>query len=301
MASRDDDPAASLPQPFDRRALRRNRERHAAGFAAHAFLLREVAERLAERLGEINRAFPTALALDARGGVLAQALSGKGGIEMLVQAELSPKLAAGLARPALALDEEALPFGPGSLDLVVSCLGLHWVNDLPGTLAQIRWSLKPDGLFLAAFPGGDTLHELRGALLRAELEVTGGASPRVSPFVDLRDAAALLQRAGMALPVADVDRLKVTYAEPLQLLADLRAMGETSALISRGRPLSRAVLGRASEIYLQEYGDRQGRIAASFDILFLAGWKPHESQQTPSPRGSGKIDLASVLGRSKRT
>lgn len=286
---------------FDRNLLRLRRARAAARVDGVTFLRDEVAHRLAERLGDFRRTFPVVLDLGCGDGALGRLLPRHLGVERLLSADLGTIPHAAPPGLRLVADEEMLPFAAESLDAVVSAMALHWVNDLPGTLAQIRWSLKPDGLFLAAFPGGDTLHELRGALLRAELELTGGASPRVSPFVDLRDAAALLQRAGMALPVADVDRLTVTYAEPLQLLADLRAMGETSALISRGRPLSRAVLGRASEIYLQEYGDRQGRIAASFDILFLAGWKPHESQQTPSPRGSGKVDLASVLGRSKRT
>lgn len=298
MASRDDDPAASLPQPFDRRALRRNRERHAAGFAAHAFLLREVAERLAERLGEINRAFPTALALDARGGVLAQALSGKGGIEMLVQAELSPKLAAGLARPALALDEEALPFGPGSLDLVVSCLGLHWVNDLPGALAQIRYGLKPDGLFLAALFGGETLAELRQAWLDAESRTRGGVSPRVAPFVEIRDAGALLQRAGFALPVADADRIAVDWPDALALIRELRGMGEASALAERPRHLTApATLAAALEAYPRR---ADGRVEASFEIVYLAGWAPDDNQQKPLRPGSAAARLADALDTSER-
>jgi len=286
-------PDDSLPQPFDRRALRRNRERQAASFPAHAFLFREVAERLAERLGDINRRFPTALALDARGGCLAQALAGKGGIETLIQAELSPPLLAGLQGPRLAMDEEILPFGAGSLDLAVSCLGLHWVNDLPGALAQIRWALKPDGLFLAALFGGETLAELRRAWLAAESETRGGASPRVAPFVEVRDAGALLQRAGFALPVADADRIAVDWPDALALLRDLRGMGEASALAARPRHLTAPGTLAAA---LQAYPSRDdGRIEATFEIVYLAGWAPADNQQKPLRPGSAAQRLADAL------
>lgn len=293
MASRDDNPASSLPQPFDRRALRRNRERHGPHFARHAFLFHEVALRLVERLGEINRRFPTALALDARGGILAEALAGRNGIETLIQAELSPALAAGLARPALALDEEALPFGAGSLDLVVSCLGMHWVNDLPGALAQIRYALKPDGLFLAALFGGGTLSELRQAWLAAESRTRGGASPRVAPFVEVRDAGGLLQRAGFALPVADADRIPVDWSDSLALLQDLRGMGEASALADRPRHLTApGTLAAALEAYPRR---EDGRVEASFEIVYLAGWAPAANQQKPLRPGSAAQRLADAL------
>lgn len=294
-------PAEATLQVFDRGLLRLRRARAAGRADGVTFLRDEVADRLAERLDDVRRTFPVVLDLGCGDGALGRRLPRHLGVETLISADLGSLPAAMPAGLCLVADEEMLPFAAECLDAVVSAMALHWVNDLPGTLAQIRWSLKPDGLFLAAFPGGDTLHELRDALLRAELEVTGGASPRVSPFVDLRDAAALLQRAGLALPVADVDRLTVTYREPLQLLAELHAMGESSALLARGRPLRRAVLGRAMEIYRTDHGDAQGRVPATFDILFLAGWKPHGSQQAPSPRGSGQVSLASVLGPPKRS
>jgi SAM-dependent methyltransferase len=293
--------AASPARVFDRRLLRLRHERAAARHEPVAFLRDEIAARLVERLEDIRRILPTVLDLGCGDGTLGRRLPGHLGIERLISADLARSAVAGAAGTRLVADEELLPFAAESLDAVVSGMALHWVNDLPGTLAQIRWCLKPDGLLLAAFPGGDTLHELRGALLRAELEVRGGASPRVPPFVDLRDAAALLQRAGLALPVADVDRLTVVYREPLKLVQELRAMGEAAALVARGGALSAAVLARAMELYRREHGDAQGRVPATFDILFLAGWKPHASQQQPLPRGSGTVSLTSVLGRSKES
>ncbi len=180
---------------------------------------------------------------------------------------------------------------------MLSCFALHWVDDLPGTLAQIRHALKPDGLFLAAVPGGSTLHELREALMRAELEQSGGAGPRVAPFTDVRDAGGLLQRAGFAMPIVDVETITVTYDHPLKLLRDLRAMGETSVLSDRPRvPLTRTTLMRALEIYPEMFGDERGRVPATFQILMLSGWKPHPDQPQPARRGSGRINLAEALG-----
>ena len=292
-------PGGSLPQPFDRRAARRHRERHRAGFAQHGFLFREVAERLAGRLDDLNRRFPTALVLGARDGFLGEALRGRGGIERLIQAELSPLLATHLPRPALAADEEALPFGPASLDLVVSCLGLHGVNDLPGALAQIRYALKPDGLFLAALFGGETLGELRQAWLAAEAATRGGASPRVAPFVDIRDAGALLQRAGFALPVADADRIAVDWADPLALLRELAGMGEANALSDRVRHLTApGTLAALVEAYPRR---ADGRIEASFEIVYLAGWAPAAGQQQPLRPGSAAARLADALETTERS
>jgi hypothetical protein len=180
---------------------------------------------------------------------------------------------------------------------VISCFSLHWVNDLPGTLAQVRYALKPDGLFLAMMPGGTTLFELRESLLRAELEVAGGAGPRISPFVDVRDAGMLLQRAGFALPVVDVDTVTVTYDHPLKLMAELRGMGEANALVQRGRgPIGRATLWRACEIYRELFGDGAQRIPATFQLLTLSGWAPDPSQPQPIRRGSGQVNLAEALG-----
>ena len=190
-----------------------------------------------------------------------------------------------------------MPFGDGTLDLVVSALALQFVNDLPGTLVQIRRALKPDGLFLAALLGGETLTELRQAFAAAESEVEGGASPRVAPFADLRELGALLQRAGFALPVTDVDRLTVRYDSVFGLMHDLRRMGATNALFARRRtPLRRATLMRMAEIYAQRFADADGRVRATFEIVWLSGWAPHPSQQQPLKPGSAKARLADALG-----
>jgi SAM-dependent methyltransferase len=194
-------------------------------------------------------------------------------------------------------DPEALPFAAGSLDLVVSAFALQTVDDLPGALIQIRRALKPDGLLLAALLGGDTLTELRESFAVAESEVTGGVSPRVAPFADLRDMGALMQRAGFALPVTDVDRVVVRYSSPLALMADLRRMGATNPLVERRRvPLRRSVLARVLEVYAERFGDPDGKVRASFDIVWLSGWAPHESQQQPLRPGSAKARLADALG-----
>jgi NADH dehydrogenase [ubiquinone] 1 alpha subcomplex assembly factor 5 len=287
-----------MPSPnqlFDRLLVRRRRERAAASLAGADFLVTEVVARLAERVQDVRRHFPLGLALGAHGGRLAAALAGCS-IGSLVQADHSRAMLAGCTGPVVVADEEALPFGMDRFDLVVSAQVLHWVNDLPGTLAQLRYCLKPDGLLLLALPGGETLTELRASLLDAELEVEGGAGPRVSPFLELRDAAALLQRASFALPVADIDRLTVSYPDPLALLRDLRAMGETNALVQRRHGLRRATLARALELYAERHADAAGRVGATFDIVFLTAWKPHESQPKPLARGSGRVDLAAALG-----
>jgi SAM-dependent methyltransferase len=189
----------------------------------------------------------------------------------------------------------------GQIDLAMSVMALHWANDLPGTLVQVRRTLKPDGLLLAAFLGGETLFELRECLAAAEVEISGGISPRVSPFVDLRDAGGLLQRAGFALPVADQDRIAVTYESPVALMHDLRAMGETNALTQRRRSFTpRTVFARANEIYTEKYGD-DGRIRATFDVVYLTGWAPHESQQKPMRPGSATTRLAEALDTEEQT
>jgi SAM-dependent methyltransferase len=284
---------------FDRRLVRRHRDRAAGHFAQHDFLVREVAERLAERLNDVTRAFPRALDLGCHSGVLAAALGDRGAIETLIQSDLSgamARLAAANGRPSLVADEELLPFAPGSFDLVMSVLSLHWVNDLPGTLIQIGRCLKPDGLFLAALLGGETLGQLRAALLQAELEVEGGASPRVSPFLDLRDAGALLQRAGFALPVADRDVITVDYPDALALMADLRAMGEANALEDRRRtPSRRTTLLRAAALYQELYARNDGRLPATFDVIYLTAWAPHASQPKPLRPGSAAHRLAEAL------
>lgn len=261
------------------------------------FLFDEVAARLVERLEDVRRSFPLALELGCHTGQLAAALGRYSGMERLVQSDLSPEMVRRAGGARLVADEEALPFGPDVFDLVLSCCSLHWVNDLPGTLVQIRHALKPDGLFLAALPGGNTLFELREVLLQAEAERTGGAAARLSPFLDVRDAGMLLQRAGFALPVVDVEPITVTYEHPLKLIRELRAMGEANALAERGQqPLGRATVARAAELYAARFGDGRGRIPATFQIIVLTAWKPHESQPQPKRRGSGQVNLARAMG-----
>lgn len=287
--------------PFDRRAVRRHRGRAAAGVAAHDFLHAEVGERLADRLADIARRFPVALDLGCHGGALGRSLAGRGGVETLVRADPAFAMARRAGRPALVADEEFLPFRGGAFDLVLSLLALHWVNDLPGALIQIRRALKPDGLFLGAMLGGDTLIELRHALIEAEIEIEGGAGPRVSPFAELADVAGLLQRAGFALPVADADRITVTYPDPFALMRELRGMGEANALAARRRrPTRRATLMRAAEIYQARHADEAGRIPATFQVLYLTGWCPAESQPRPLRPGSAETRLADALGAAER-
>ncbi|HET7680243.1 MAG TPA: methyltransferase domain-containing protein [Xanthobacteraceae bacterium] len=291
------------PVIFDRRLLRARRRR-AAALGPADFLLARVADDLAERLSGVLRRFDLAADLGTPGEHLRQALaaSGKVGKVIAVDALADFSLSrlggrVGEAAPLVAADEEALPFREGSLDLVVSALALHFVNDLPGTLIQIRRALKPDGLFLAALPGGETLTELRQAFAEAETEMEGGVSPRVAPFPDLRDIGALLQRAGFALPVADTERLTVRYATVFALMHDLRRMGAANALIERRRvPLRRATLMRMVEIYARRFADPDGRLRATFEIVWLSGWAPDPSQQKPLQPGSAKMRLADALG-----
>jgi len=268
----------SDPIIFDRAQVRRQRDRAAAHLAEHDFLLRESADRLVDRLEDVTRGFPLVLDLGCHGGELSEKLRGRFGIETLVSCDLSPRMAA-KARAggalAAAADEETLPFAEGRFDLVISNLSLHWVNDLPGALLQIRRLLKPDGLFLAAMLGGETLKELRQAMMEAELAEEGGVSPRVSPFVDVKDAGALLQRAGFSLPVADVDPVDVTYGNPMTLLADLRGMGETNAVAVRRKTMTRrGTLLRALSLYQERFAGPDGRMPASFQILTVTGWTP---------------------------
>ena len=283
-------------QIFERAAVRRHRDRAAADLGAHDFLFREVAERLGDRLDDITRKFPLTLDLGCHSGQLARSVANRGGIEILIQSDLSEAMAAGAYGLRLVADEEFLPFADARLDLVMSCLSLHWVNDLPGALLQIRRALKPDGLLLAAILGGESLIELREAILAAELDEEGGASPRLSPFADIRDAGALLQRADFALPVVDSDKLTVTYDNPLKLMADLRGMGESNAVVDRRRSFSRrSTLMRAATIYRERFGDAGGRVPATFEVLYLTAWAPHHSQPKPAKRASGTIDLANIV------
>ena len=260
-------------QVFDRGVVRRHRDRAAPKFADHDVLVDEIADRFAERLGDSGRKFPTALDLGCHTGGLGRALQRRFGIEVLVQADLSPAMVGSAAGLRVAADEEALPFAGNRFDLVISAMSMHWVNDLPGALIQINRCLKPDGLFLAAMPGGSTLTELRRSFLHAEAEIEGGSSPRVSPFVDVRDAGALLQRAGFARPVAEIDTLCVTYADARGLMRELRGMGEANALIDRRKSvLRRATLEAAADYYRDTFAAADGRIVATFQMLYLTGW-----------------------------
>ncbi len=291
----------SPAQLFDPRLVRAHRERAAVTLPRHDFLFREVAERLADRLLDVTRRFPVALDLGCHTGLLAATVGARGGVETWLQCDPSPAMAARAGGLSVAAEPDALPFAEGRLDLVASCLSLHWVNDLPGALLQARRALKPDGLFLAALPGGGTLGELRAALTEAELEVSGGASPRISPFVDLRDAGALLQRAGFALPVVDGDAITVRYENAFRLMQDLRGMGESNALAAMARGgTRRSVLTLAAEIYQARHGGPDGRIPASFRIVYLTGWAPDPSQQQPVRRGSATARLADALDSEER-
>ena len=280
---------------FDRRAWRAHRER-AARQGAVDFLHQEVGERLLDRLELVSRDFPLALDLGARGGGLAHALATRPGATHVIIAEPASGFLATVAGPRVAADPELVPFRDASFDLIASVLALHWVADLPGALVQLRRALKPDGLLLAAMFGGQTLIELRTVLFEAELAEEGGVSPRVSPAIELGDAAALLQRAGFALPVADSETITVDYPDMLALMRDLRGMGETNALAARRRGgLRRSTLARAAALYAERFGDADGRIPATFEILFLCGWAPHASQPKPLPRGSAMHRLADAL------
>jgi len=280
------------PLIFDRALLRARRAR-AQKLDPATFLIDRVADDLAARLGAVLRKFDVAADLGTPTDAVRQRLIGHVGRVVAID-PLAERLAG--ERGAVAADEEALPFRDRTLDLVVSALALQFVNDLPGTLIQIRRALRPDGLFMAAMIGGDSLTELRAAFAEAEAEMEGGASPRVAPFADLRDLGALLQRAGFALPVTDVDRVVVRYASPLDLMHDLRRMGAGNALIERRRvPLRRATLRRLLEIYAEKFSDPDGRIRATFEIVWLLGWAPHESQQKPLKPGSARTRLADAL------
>jgi len=279
---------------FDRVLLRRRRRR-AAALGPVTFLLGRVADDLAERLATVLRRFDLAVDLGTPGDAVRSALMRLDSVGRIIAADVMPDAARG--EIFVATDEEALPFGDATLDLVVSALALQFVNDLPGVLAQIRRALKPDGLFLAALIGGETLTELRQSFAEAESDIEGGASPRVAPFADLRDLGALLQRAGFALPVTDVDRVTVRYDSVFGLMHDLRRMGATNALLARRRtPLKRATLQRMAEIYAQRFADDDGRVRATFEIIWLSGWAPHPDQQQPLRPGSAKARLADALG-----
>ncbi len=279
----------AMQTPFDRHAVRLHRDRAAATTDDVADILRDAADRLLDRLDDTTRTFTRALDVGGR-GIITPLLRDRG-IETFAT-DLSPAMAARSGALAVAADEEFLPFAPGRFDLIVANLSLHWVNDLPGALIQLRMALEPDGMFLASLPALGTLAELRTALTEAELALTGGASPRVSPFPDLRDCASLLQRAGFALPVADAEDITLAYANPLALLRDLRAAGETNAVALRSRrPPPRALLPMA----LGELPAHEGRHPITLRLAMLTGWSPAPSQPQPARRGSATVNLNDVF------
>lgn len=286
---------------FDQPLVEARRKRALRNADPKALFLLEIAgQDLAERLSVVERHFERAVELHGYTGVTADHLARTGKVDRVERVEIDQ--AFGNGENALSVASlETVPLEPQSVNLIVSPLSLHLTNDTPGVFIQVRRALKPDGLFLAAIPGNDTLKELREVLLATESELTGGASPRVIPFADVRDIGALLQRAGFALPVADSENYTVRYASLFSLLKDLRAMGMTNPLATRSRkPLTRRFFLRAAEIYAERFSDTDGRIRATFSIIYLSGWAPHESQQKPLAPGSAKRRLSDALGVPER-
>ena len=281
-------PSAGPPVIFDARRRAARLARSQATIGAADFLHRRAADNAVHSLEAILRDFDGAVDLSAHPSIFAEALSDSVAAPRVGTVRQAGDPAAPGATP--------LPLEEGAADLVVSLMTLHWANDLPGALSQIRRALRPDGLFLGTLLGAGTLKELRGVLTEAELVERGGAQARVSPFADGFDGAALLQRAGFALPVSDVDRVTVRYPDLFALIRDLRAMGETNVLAGPTRPLTRSIVARAAALYAERHAEPDGRIPATFEIVHLAGWAPHDSQQKPLPRGSAKMRLADALG-----
>ncbi|MEF3365572.1 methyltransferase domain-containing protein [Methylocystis sp. 9N] len=281
---------AAPPRIFDRALLRRRLSR-AIERGGPDFLLRRAADDLLDRLLTVKREFPRSLDLGSPTSHFSRAV---------IESGRTPPWRASRYGGDVIADEEAPPFAPAAFDLIVSGMALQWANDLPGVLVQVRRMLAPDGLFLACLAGGASLVELRAVFAQAEEEITGGASPRVSPFADVRDMGALLQRAGFALPVADVDSFTLRYDSLFELIADLRAMGAANVLTMRARkPLRRDMLTRAAQIYAARHADPDGRVRASFEIVWVSGWAPHESQQKPAKPGSGAMRLEDAMKQLK--
>lgn len=296
----------SPPNLFDRARVGWNRDRASVDYRDYAFLKGRESTQLLERLEDSPRRFARALDLWAHDGQAAEALRRSGNVDHVTALEPSPLMVARLRAnqfEAAVSEHETLPFEPETFDLVASVLSLHWINDLPGLLNQVRTVLKPDGLFLACLFGGGTLNELRTALIEAESEILGGISPRLSPLPSLQDMAGLLQRARFALPVADIERVTVRYEHPMKLLQDLKGMGEQAAFAPRGgqvrRPLSRRILARMCEIYFERFSESDGRVRASFDVIWLSGWAPAANQPKPLKPGSGKFSLADAVKQSQ--
>ncbi|MDH5187685.1 MAG: methyltransferase domain-containing protein [Rhodospirillaceae bacterium] len=291
-------------QVFDRTTVMRHRDRAAKQLAAHDFLFMEAADRLCDRLDDVKRKFETALDLGCHGGEVAKNLGTRGGIKDLTQTDISPAMAAlaeKTGHKAMVVDEENLPFADETFDLVLSNLSLHWVNDLPGALIQIRKALKPDGLMLASVFAERTLWELRESMMAAEIEIEGGISPRVSPFATVQDLGSLLGRAGFALPVLDTDTITVSYPDAFRLMADLRGMGENGAVSGRRKTFTREdTILRAASYYQEKFIDDDGRIPATFDIVTMTAWAPGPNQPQPLKPGTGEVNLSLVLGEENK-
>ncbi|HPF46121.1 MAG: methyltransferase domain-containing protein [Alphaproteobacteria bacterium] len=278
---------------FNRSLIRLRRDKISTTFANHDFLKKEISHRLVDNLGDIKKSFDIILNLNVDESCLTRRFKQA----FIISQDLSLNMLKNVSGISIQADEEYLPYKNQGLELVLSCLNLHWVNDLPGTLIQILRSLKPDGLFLGAIFGGETLTELRQSMLKADIELRGGTSPHISPFIDVRDAGSLLQRAGFALPVVSTERITVTYSDALGLMKELKAMGENNALIKQYKGLtSPRLMVKTAEIYHQSYANKDGRVPATFDIVYLQGWAPHESQQKPLKPGTAKISLKEALG-----
>ena len=289
------------PLLFDRGLLRQRRNRAARSIQSYNFLVQRAFDDICDRVEGVMRDFDHAVILGGGPGLQTELRQRHAGSKTgwVAQSDLAPAIAARLEGPALALDEERLPFADASLDLV---LAPHWTNDLPGVLVQLRRSLKPDGFFAAALLGGNSLTELRQCLVTAETELSGGAHARVSPLAGTFDIAALLQRAGFTMPVADIDRVTVRYDNAFALMADLRGMGETSILADRPRgPATRALFVRMAEIYAERFSDPDGRIRATFEIVHAAGWAPHPDQPVAKRPGSATVRLADALGVTEKS
>lgn len=286
---------------FDDRLIAANRRRALSAMTEGAdFLLEIAAGEIADRLSLVERRFEDAVELHGATGLTARAALTTGKIDRLERIEVAPDLTSG-AESVREAAWETVPLEPQSVNLVLSPLSLHLTNDTPGVLVQIRRALKPDGLFLAAIPGAGTLAELRDVLLAAEAELYGGASPRVIPFADIRDIGGLLQRTGFALPVIDEESYTVRYDSIFPLMRDLKAMGMTNPLLGRSKkPVNRAFFMRAAELYAERYSDPDGRIRATFSIIYVSGWAAHESQQKPLKPGSAKMRLADALDPNRK-
>lgn len=278
---------------FNRSLIRSRRERIAASFSDYDFLNREISERLIDNLHDIKMSFETILSMNLCDDTIRSYFKDV----FLINQNMAHKMLAGKYGKKVQADEDLFPYKNQCLELIISCLTLHWINDIPGSLIQIRRSLKPNGLFMGAVFGGETLFELRASMLKAGIDIRGGATPHVSPFIDIRDAGTLMQRAGFSLPVISTERITVNYTDAFSLMKELKNMGENNALIKRFKGLtSKKFMFAVAEKYQQDYGNEDGKVSATFDVIYMKGWAPHESQQQPLKPGTGKISLKVALG-----